>query len=875
MGHFFFLLTFAIDTYLKNKNFFCFHHYKIVVIMIKKIATALLATITASGISAATLTPGEALARLEGNGMSKVVSGLKTGKLSHCYTATSETSQPSLYVFNRDLEGGFLIVSADDAITPLLGYADNGIFDPENIPDNLKYWLEEYTRQISWATSSPESAKTKYSLTNIARNENAERSPIAPLVKTTWDQEAPYNGKCPTYNQEICPTGCVATCVAQVMKTFNYPLKGTGKLSYNWTYGNRKLSIDFSNTSFDWANMLDSYAGDYTDAQANAVATLMQAVGYATKMNYAPGSSGTPSAYIIPALYDYLGYSSAMNYQQRIYYTRTEWEDLIYNSIAAGSPVCYGGSAYSGGHSFVCDGYDKDGYFHFNWGWSGIANGYFLMDALDPTYQGTGGFEGGYNFTQDAILDIRPAAESDQPSKKVLSQTGYTTARWDSDKKILSVCTDQGNYGGWYNMTGYPMTVSVVVRFQPLDSEGKPTGEPYLVVPPKTKLYDYTKLQVDNMMGMPKFDADIENIPDGKYLVNIGYKNLPDNDDTDWETPLYNINQADYVYITIENREASITDVTVPGIEVSDFKINTPFYLGSAIKLSVTVTNPTDREITRAVAPAVFTQTGGLLAQGSGFYLTLKPGESVTRDWTDTPVFNSATYQEQTVEIILYDPETAEIYNEESPITVKLLSAAEFEAETDALIISNATMTNGIYSVGNPAEITFNTDITCTHGFIGMPLSVIVADRETNRIITSTDTQVPFISKDEKAQLSCVLRFPQAEEGRRYYAVLGILSYSSYGTTFTPLMGSSTNIDPKCVADFIVDPTGVNEISSESNENIKVTLRGMEVYADTEAEVYDAAGNHIGVVTSDKPLTLPMKGLYIIHSATKTVKVIL
>lgn len=173
------------------------------------------------------------------------------------------------------------------------------------------------------------------------------------------------------------------------MNYFEYPQKGTGQVSYLWN--GQPMSLDFSSLQFDWQNMADIYNSNSTAAQKTAVATLMKACGYAVNSEYGTAATSASVYLWAPALVNYFGYAPSLQPVNRIYYTLSDWENLIYNSLQSGSPVLYSGIGATVGHAFVCDGYSADGYFHFNWGWSGLSNGYFLLSALNPSALGIGG----------------------------------------------------------------------------------------------------------------------------------------------------------------------------------------------------------------------------------------------------------------------------------------------------------------------------------------------------------------------------------------------------------------------------------------------------------------------------------------------------
>jgi hypothetical protein len=345
------------------------------------------------------LSPEQALNRLSTSGL----------KLSHANTFStndlvyteSRDGAAMLYLFAKP-DAGFLLLSADDVARPILGYSDNNTtIDPANIPANMRWWLSEYANEIAAAThrTTPHSAISD------------DREPIEPLCTTLWDQDDPYNSLCPNLNGNHCYTGCVATAMAQMMRAHAWPQKGSGSITYTWN--GRPLSADFSSMTFDWDNMLDSYKDSYTDAQQNAVALLMKACGFSVEMAYGTDQSSASVYKVAPAMVANFKYTPRTITVLRRCFSYSDWLNEIYSSLAEGAPVYYSGNNDYGGHAFVCDGYSSDNYFHINWGWSGLCNGYFLLDALDPTEQGSGGTSYGYNADQIAIVHASPRNDDD------------------------------------------------------------------------------------------------------------------------------------------------------------------------------------------------------------------------------------------------------------------------------------------------------------------------------------------------------------------------------------------------------------------------------------------------------------------------------
>lgn len=278
----------------------------------KRITSLAIMSATTLALLAAPLTPEQALRRVQGNSALKMPSKSGTSmKLS--FSMQTQKGEPAVYIFDRPASSGYLIVSADDTATPLLGYADSGSFDANNMPPQLEWWLSEYASQIDYASAN--GIKNTYAPI-------ANKKEIAPLVKTKWNQGTPYNNLCPSVNNVKCPSGCVATAMAQVMKFWNYPEVGTGRVTATLPSGGTGEGfINLAQKPFDWNNMIDSYSGyDYTNEQGNAVATLMQAAGYAAKMNYAPGGSGALSINAAISLSKNFKYNPNIQYLQRLYF---------------------------------------------------------------------------------------------------------------------------------------------------------------------------------------------------------------------------------------------------------------------------------------------------------------------------------------------------------------------------------------------------------------------------------------------------------------------------------------------------------------------------------------------------------------------------
>lgn len=316
------------------------------------------------------------------------------------YGAASAMSD--YYVFNVGQNSGYVIVAGDDRVRPVLGYSDHGAFYPDSLPANMANWLAGYQKEISWAEQkglpASEQIATEWQTYLNGEQAPASRSGSGVLLQTaSWGQNEPYNEKTPLISGRHAVTGCVATAQAIIMRYHRYPAQASGGVSSYDGY-----SVNYE--TYDWNSMLDDYSGSYTQQQADAVAELMWHCGANAEMSYGTGSSGTSDKLAALSFRDVFGYRS-VRYLKKNQYTWEDWKSMIRADLDAGCPILYSGQSNSGGHSFVCDGYTAEDTYHFNWGWDGYMNGYFILSTLDATGDGDG-----YCQDQTMIGNIRPDA---------------------------------------------------------------------------------------------------------------------------------------------------------------------------------------------------------------------------------------------------------------------------------------------------------------------------------------------------------------------------------------------------------------------------------------------------------------------------------
>lgn len=346
-------------------------------------------------------------------------------------------SQESYYVFPNANSKGFTIVSGDDRLPEIVGYASQGSYDENNLPAGFVSFMKAYQNLYNkvnmgdaealknlaeikaWRNKIAQKKNAALSHSNASSNASASAetsSAVAPLLgDIAWDQTSPYNNMCPKYDSvHVAATGCVATAMAQVMAYYKYPKQLKADIP---GYVNRWNGIPMEIPTitqeegiYDWDNMLPKYnkEANATQQQKDAVAKLMYHCGAAVQMNYGPESAASVSA---TKLAKYFGYDADLMMDlNRSSFTLDKWMQIIDTELAAGRPVLYSGQASDGGHQFICDGKDGEGLYHINWGWSGSQNGYFDLSLLNPEKGGTGSGNSteGYNRLCSMTIGIAP-----------------------------------------------------------------------------------------------------------------------------------------------------------------------------------------------------------------------------------------------------------------------------------------------------------------------------------------------------------------------------------------------------------------------------------------------------------------------------------
>ena len=487
--------------------------------------------------------------------------GIPTTHESRLKLIRQASLEKNYYVFNETDGSGFVIVAGDDVAKPILGYSENGSFDENNLPPAFAYWLDFLNSQIDYAIQNDLPANPEWNKPQKANGTII----VEPLLKTAWAQRGPYNAFCPPNT----PTGCTATAMAQIMKYYEHPKRGSGQSeAYISKMPNSNdsydiPSVDYSQTEYDWENILNTYNGQESEQENNAVATLMYHCGTSIKAMYSTDKgTGAYCSNVVIALGTYFDYDKSILYKQRTSYSDTEWDNLLREQLNAGQPILYGGYNSESGHAFVCDGYSDDGYFHFNWGTGGIGDGYFLSSALNPFGTGTGA--GTYNWNQDAVINIFPNENRPLLPNITLSYLMPSQKEMNTEEPFrISFEAFNNNY--FVDFSGY-------VAFGLMDDDNnilEIIGEQSVYIQARTYTYIYE----------PLF-AISSTIPSGTYRIRALLKSV---DENEWSILQDRVGRE--VFITVNNisHETFSPNITLehlfPCVINNEVNTEEPFYI--------------------------------------------------------------------------------------------------------------------------------------------------------------------------------------------------------------------------------------------------------------------------------------------------------
>lgn len=762
--------------------------------------TLLLTALCLLGLGAASpgsLTPAQALARLDKSSVWK-----SRGKAAPTKQLKLVAEMPQVYVFSSG--EGFAVTPANDCAPALLGYADEGTPDVEGNP-TLKWWLSEYSRQIAAAVRQGRPLRRVTAF--------PDRAPIEPLCPFYYNQGAPFNDSCPMLDGRRCVTGCVATAMCIMMRYHKWPVTGLGVHSYHWR--DTTLTFDYAATTFQWQDMPESYDRESTEAQRAAVAQLMYAAGVSVDMFFHPGESAAYINYVEPALRRNFNYSRSMWSPARNYYDLEEWNTILYGELAAGRPILYFGDGSDGGHEFVCDGYSQDGYFHINWGWGGISNGYFTFIDLDPPALGIGGGDGGFDFQQGALLGIRPPQDGDTPHF-IMYCGGFV-----AEKMAVATGEDLMFTGRYFNRSGekFPEGSAYGIKIEPLN------GEPatYAVSADISGL-----LSNHSENGMK---VALPSLPNGSYRISPAYKT-----DSVWQRIPSPVNaNASYVAV-VESDSVFLTDPGVPHLSGGNITMDTPLVWHRNFRCHLPVENRGYGAFSGTIRPQLLTTDSlKVVANGAELVIAVPAQDTITARFdgsltlhTKLPApkpqpgeyflrfINSGSHQQigDTIRVNLYEP-----------------------SDSLAYTVGDLALEGGA-DVSDPEDVHFTATVDCTSGYFAQQLQVVIyrKDRRREEQLRSAKSGTVYLVGGQTGQGSVHFNLTTLDPGE--YQARCFVSHRAE----TPFL------------DFTIDrPTGVLAIAEPDSDVRMYDLQGNPLQTPPDGEVYICNGHkYIGSSIPEK-----------------------
>lgn len=725
-----------------------------------------IAALTAGG---ATLTPAEALLRAQQSLPQSAGGTGSSSPVTLAYTHPSPSGEAAVYAFDRGTRQGWMLVSADNAAAPLLAYSPEGTFpaDTASMPPAMRQWLDMYAAQMA---SVPDVARPALG-TRTARTARTARADIAPLLTCQWNQTAPYNDLCPTQNYKATYTGCAATAMAQMMYYHQWPPKGKGSITYYWDEGGKQLSMDFSATTFDWSSMLPRYIqGEYTRGKATAVATLMKACGYSSQMNYSTSGSGAHLRNCILALRKYFDYSQDTDYAVANTYTLTEWEDLLYDNLVRYGPVQMEGyNEIPAGHSFVTDGYQGDGYFHFNWGWGGQSDGYFRLTALDPDSQGAGGSAGGYTLGQGAVVRARKAMPDDPPYFTTLGNFNYYMSAVSEGQSL-------GIDGYLVNQGLAPFVGSIVFEAENV-ANGRRTAIDSVYMAGNNALavgYGWSGITLDSLGSK---------LRTGTYRLRTYYQS---DGQPRRQQARYCAAQESYVQFGIST-DGSVRNATVPlrgGIAVTDWPGSSdPLYKDAYCPLHVAIHSDADQPMWGYIQPTLYTRKSASATPAATLgciVQTINPGDDTLHLCPEIPSsLSTGTYYlryEQVVGQIVNGQYTTVPLSDYYPVRVA--------SNPGMPTLGNCTFALADTVNVDPSNITVRYSLQCQSGYFNQPLRLYFFDEGGGTALSYAASPVICVQAGKTVTGQWNGTF-DGEPGRRYLAAV----FYNNGTAWKQLSG--------------------------------------------------------------------------------------
>ena len=595
-------------------------------------------------------------------------------KLAYKSLNSATGIEGAYYVFNRGLRNGYVVVAGDDLVTtPVLGYSENGSFHIDSIPDNMRYWLNEYQRQIEYLQekgiqASP--AQPKKWTTSVA--------PL--LGETKWGQGSPYNLLCPTLsNGNNAVTGCTTTALSQIMYYWRWPDVGVGSVEYQYP-NEPKYSADFSKSRYEWDYMTPVYNAQSSDQSKQAVAKLMTNVAHGVRASFG-SSTSAPATRVATGMMDYFKYSKKMALYHRAHFFAEEWDLVLKDEIDAGRPVFYSGwTSENGGHAFVCDGYTSDGFFHFNWGWNGSYNGFFRSSSLNYlSYD----IDVTYDFRQLIIKDICPNVEG-------------TIEHGDLIMNSWSLLTPECNLGesvkiSLENFETYhwrPMIYNIALNLY----KG---NELILSKEVAVTAFDYLDniAKISGNIQLPK------TLPNGEYRLYPQYK-VPEETATNYTTLKMPFLQSRYMIVNVSDGKATIVKPSLTSnVTVKSFTLDEKVCTNNVSRAYVTLKNESETDYCNRLYVRITNSKNSPVNESLEQMVILRPGEENNYQFELPPISTAGDYK-------------LTIKNENGANLATIDFSVQNAIGTPNLIISNhlSCSSSSIYNITASATIQNNGD---------------------------------------------------------------------------------------------------------------------------------------------------------------------
>ncbi len=474
------------------------------------------------------------------------------------------------------------------------------------------------------------------------------------------------------------------------------------------------------------------------------------------------------------SLLKYFNYDKGLWMPMRDYYGIYEWEDMIYAELQKGIPVLYAGQGTAGGHQFICDGYSEDGYFHFNWGWGGMSNGYFLLTALNPDSLGIGGGAGGFNSYQQIALGVQPPQDGSEPVY-LMYCTGNLAASQQtvSGGSVLQIGVNEEN-GGFFNysMTDLPVGSKIGVRIKSNDG----SYDEYIYDVPTDKA-------MPTLSGYDAYPFPFPTLADGEYTITPAY-----NAGSKWEEMLAPVGDAGSLIATVTDGTATLSSPQTATVSVTNVTAPSTIYIGEKFPLTFSVVNNTDEEFIGNVIPILIDENENEASESQYCPVDILP--NTTDNITDyIGTFSSSTNYTLTpgTYAIIFVNENGDTISEPTEVTI-----AEAPANT-SIAISDFTL-DSPNPVTDKEAVKFSFTVNCESGYFADTLVVAIFPQDGGRSLGEGTSDMLYLNAGDSSTADVTVNLSALEAGTYMAAVFNGQSQMTGGTLFT-LSDVQTGID--------------------------------------------------------------------------------